>query len=93
MEKRCADNFFGLYLIKKTIQVPALLPLTYPLELILQNTGDVKAEIGAECQQAVEEEHHKAIVSCENKIKNGVFLELLSETNFTLIFHIYYMKR
>lgn len=40
--------------------------LTYPLELILQDTGDVEAEVGAKCQQTVEEQHHKAIICCEN---------------------------
>ena len=44
----------------------ALLPATYPLKLILQNTGDVKAEVGAECQQTVKEEYHKAIISWNN---------------------------
>lgn len=48
-----------------------LLPLTYPLELILQNTGDVKAEVGAKCQQTVEEQHHKAVIHCKHSTKNG----------------------
>lgn len=45
-------------------------PHTCPLELILQNTGHVKAEVGAKCQQAVEEQHHKAIISCGKYNKN-----------------------
>lgn len=37
-------------------------PLAYPLKLILQNAGDVEAEVRAKGQQAVEEEHHEAII-------------------------------
>lgn len=44
-----------------------LIALTYPLELILQNTGDVKAEVGAKCQQTVEEQHYKAVIRCGKK--------------------------
>lgn len=40
--------------------------LTYPLELILQNTGDVEAEVGAKRQHTVEEQHHKAVIRCKN---------------------------
>lgn len=44
-----------------------LVTLTYPLELILQDTGDVEAEVGAKCQQTVEEQHHKAIICCKKE--------------------------
>lgn len=36
--------------------------LLYPLKLVLQDAGDVEAEVGAERQQAVKEEHHEAVI-------------------------------
>lgn len=42
---------------------------TYTLELILQHTGDVKAEVGTKRQQTVEEEHHEAIIGCKKTRK------------------------
>ena len=54
-----------------------LLPLTHPLELILQNTGDVEAEVGAERQQAVEEEHQEAVIHCKDNKEAVSFLNSL----------------
>lgn len=43
-----------------------LLPaLPYPLELILQHTGDVIAKVGPKRLQTVEEQHHEAIIACK----------------------------
>lgn len=43
-----------------------LLPaLPYPLELILQHTGDVIAKVGPKRLQTVEEQHHKAVIACK----------------------------
>lgn len=48
-----------------------LLPRTYPLELILQNTGDVEAEVGPKCQQTVEQQHHEAVICCGEKKRDN----------------------
>lgn len=42
---------------------------TYPLELILQHAGDVKAEVGPKRQQTVKEQHHKAVIACNKTNK------------------------
>lgn len=47
---------------------------TYPLELILQHAGDVKAEVGPKRQQTVKEQHHKAIIACNNTNKKNISL-------------------
>lgn len=43
---------------------PSRRPSTYPLELLLQDAGDVEAEVGAEGEEAVEEQHHEPVGAC-----------------------------
>ena len=38
-------------------------PNTYPLELLLQNTGDIKAEVRAKGQETIEEKYKESVVS------------------------------
>lgn len=61
---------------------------TYPLELILQHAGDVKAEVGPKRQQTVKEQHHKAIIACKWN-ENGEIIYLI-KTHF---FNIYFVAK
>lgn len=40
---------------------PALTPSTHALELLLQDAGDVEAEVGAEGEKAIEEQHGEPV--------------------------------
>lgn len=79
----CMVRCCGVYVFTS---LSAILSLTYPLELILQNAGDVKAEIGAKRQQAVEKEHHEAIIRCRKKRKTIVTSYPKSEVPILLFF-------
>lgn len=68
---------------------------TYPLELILQHAGDVKAEVGPKRQQTVKEQHHKAIIACNKQNKKDIVIKTtLSQFRSTSVFkNIYFVAK